>query len=186
MKVIKKIIYIVLIAAPLSCTVMKVSDRNQYGYYSESKSAVTSKFVNVNLDSLNSLILVPNNSFTKAMVEEIGYFENALTFIEFEKLIIADNKQDEIGSISGIIGLNIASRKYRSFLYLTVEVDNNDRKKVQLKLTNPKTSEDLFIAFVSYSPGWTGVYDNNTFNPLFNELIKYIETNSKTYSRTNN
>jgi hypothetical protein len=186
MKVIKNIVYIMLIAAPLSCSVMKVSDRNQYGYFNESKSAITIKLVNINLDSLNSLILVPNNSFTKGMVEEISYFDSTLTFEEFEKLIIVDNKQDEIGSISGIIGLNIASRKYRSFLYITIEIDNNDRKKVQLKLINPETSEDLFIAYVSYTPGWSGVYDNNTFNPLFNELIKYIEINSETYNRTKN
>ena len=35
----------------------------------------------------------------------------------------------------------------------------------------------------NYDIVWSGVYDTNTYNPLFNEFIKYIENNSKTYKR---
>lgn len=165
-----------------SCTVMKVSERNESGYFNSVKQAKTIKSEKVDLDNLKSLLLVPKSkdNFVEGMIKNINYFEQIMTFDDLEKEIIKNNKQDEVGNFEGRIGLHNASKKYRKFLYISIYQPND--KKIQLKLINPETTDEIFIAETNFDLVWSGVNDSNTFNPLFNELIKYIQSNSKTYT----
>lgn len=166
-----------------SCTVLKVSERNEKGYFSSVKQAQTIKSEKIDLDLRKGLILVPSgaDNFFVGMVKNINYFDQVVTGAELEKEIIKSGKQEEIGSMEGLIGLNNISKKYRKFLYL--KIHKPTQKKIQLTLIDPETAEDLFIAETSFDEVWSGVNDANTFNPLFNEFIKYIEANSKIYKK---
>jgi hypothetical protein len=162
-------------------TVLKVSDLNEKGYFYSSNQAGLIKSVNFDLDSNKQLLVVPNGAFMKGMAGKLIYFDRIITFDDLEKEIIKNNKQDEVGILSGKIGINNAYRKYKKFLYLKFEENQEVSNRLQLKLINPENFDEIFIGEIQYSTS-VGVYDGNTFNPLFNELIRYIKKNSKTYN----
>lgn len=164
-----------------NCTVQKVSEKQENGLFQATKEADIIVNKSFDLDSNKALIVVPNNVFTKGMIEKIGYFDKVITFDELEKEIIKDNKQDEVESLNGKIGINNAYRKYKKFLYLHFDSNKEKSRRIQLKLINPENFDELFVGDTLYDDFWVGVNDQNTFNPLFNALIKYIKSNSKTY-----
>ena len=164
-----------------SCTVMKVSNKKSNGYFAATKTAKTLVDQPFELDNHKQLLVVQNEPFMKGMAENIGYFDNVITFDELEKEIIKANMQDEVGSLIGKIGINTAYRKYKKFLYLKIE--REDKNRIQLKLINPETFEEIFIADTKFDLVWAGVNDGNTFNPLFNALIEYIKSNSNLYNQ---
>lgn len=166
-----------------SCTVMKVSDKNQDGFFQSSKKADILVNQAFDLDNNNQLLIVPNNTFMIGMAEKIGYFDRVITFDDLEKEIIKDNKQDEVGPLTGKIGINNAYRKYKKFLFLKFDDNKNKSKRLQLKLVNPENFDEIFVGDTLYDDFWVGVNDQNTFNPLFNALITYIKANSKTYGK---
>lgn len=51
----------------------------------------------------------------------------------------------------------------------------------QLILTNPDTLDDYFIVEKWFDYTWAGVSDHNTWYPLFNALVDYIDANSTTW-----
>ncbi len=168
----------------ISCgTVGKVSERQENGKFKATKTAKIIKSTPCDLDTQKTLLVVPNDKYMLGMAENLNYFDKVLKFEEFELEIIKAEKQEEVGSLSGKIGLCNAYNKYKPFLY--IQLDQNDEKSnyLQLKLINPKNAEELFITEIFMDFVWTGVNDQNTFNPLFNSLLEYIETNSKTFKR---
>ncbi|WP_033399036.1 hypothetical protein [Riemerella columbina] len=184
----KKIIYPLCLALTLgfmtnSCTVMKVSEKNDNGYFDSTKKAETVASIPFDLDANKSLLVVPSGGFMKGMAENIGYFDKVITFEELEKDIIRDNKQDEVGNTSGKIGINNIYRKYKKFLYLRFDESEQKKNRIQLKLINPENFDELFVGETLFDVVWSGVNDQNTFNPLFNSFIDYIEKNSKTYKK---
>lgn len=181
MKLIKLLFIFFIILNLKSCgTVLKVSDLNEKGYFFASNNAELIKSVDFDLDSNKQLLVVPNGAYMKGMAGKLNYFERIITLDDLEKEIIKNNKQDEVGVLSGKIGINNAFRKYKKFLYLKFEENLEVSNRLQLKLINPENFDEIFIGEIQYSTS-IGVYDGNTFNPLFNELIRYIKKNSKTY-----
>jgi hypothetical protein len=117
------------------------------------------------------------------MAKNLNYFEQVMTFDELEKEIIRNGKQDDVGSLSGRIGLSNAATKYKPFLYLHFENNAAKTNHLQFKLINPTTAEDLFVSEIKLDYLWAGVSDQNAYNPLFNSLLEYIQANSKTYNK---
>lgn len=165
-----------------SCgTYLKVSNLNEQGLFYATKESETIKSADYDLDSNKQLLVVPNSAYMKGMAEKLNYFEKVITFDDLEKEILKDNKQDEVGPLVGKIGINNAYRKYKKFLYLKFDDNKEKSKRIQLQLINPENFDEIFIGDTLYDEVWVGVFDSNTFNPLFNQLIKYIKKNSKTY-----
>lgn len=174
-----------LIFIASGCSVLKVSERGKNGYFSATKNANTIMAKSFNIDDHKELLLVPNGTYMNGMAGNINYFDKVITYDELETEIIKNGLQDEVGAIAGKIGLNNAYRKYKKFLYLRFDANKDQKNLLQLKLINPDNFDELFIAETLYDQVWSGVYDSNTFNPLFNEFIKYIQMNSATYKRIN-
>jgi hypothetical protein len=182
MKFFKAFPILLITLALNSCgSVMKVTDRNEKGFFYASKESETIKSVDFDLDSNKELLVVPNSVYMKGMAEKLNYFGRVITFDDLEKEIIKDNKQDEVGPLTGKIGINNAYRKYKKFLYLRFDDNKEKSSRIQLKLINPENFDEIFVADTYYDTVWVGAFDGNTFNPLFNELIKYIKKNSKNY-----
>jgi len=162
-------------------SVMKVSELNDKGFFYASKESETIISIDFDIDSNKKLLVVPNGVYMKEMAEKLNYFERVITFDDLEKEIIKDNKQDEVGPLTGKIGVNNAYRKYKKFLYLRFDDNKEKNSRIQLKLINPENFDEIFVGDTYYDTVWVGAFDGNTFNPLFNELIKYIRKSSKTY-----
>ncbi|WP_430400302.1 hypothetical protein [Flavobacterium sp.] len=179
----QKTLLLLITTLIVSCgSVMKVTDLNKNGYFNASKESETLKSIAFDLDSNKTLLVVPNGVYMKGMAEKINFFERVITFDDLEKEIIRANKQDEVGSLSGNIGINNAYRKYKNFLFLRFDANKEKSNRLQLKLINPENFEEIFVGDTYYDTVWVGAFDGNTFNPLFNELIKYIKSNSNTYN----
>lgn len=182
MKLSKALFLFIITIILNSCgSVMKVTELNEKGFFYASKESETIKSIDYDLDSNKQLLVVPNGVYMKGMAEKLNYFGKVITFDDLEKEIIKDNKQDEVGALTGKIGINNAYRKYKKFLYLRFDDNKEKNSRIQLKLINPENFDEIFIGDTYYDTVWVGAFDGNTFNPLFNELIKYIRKNSKTY-----
>ena len=178
----KNLTLFILLIVAFSCgTVGKVTELKENGKFAASKKAKTIKSIPFDLDSHKSLLVVPNNDYMLGMTKNIEYFNEVLKFEDFELAIIRDEKQEEVGALSGKIGLSNAYKKYKPFLYIRLDENEEKPNYLQLKLINPEKSEELFVAEIFMDFVWVGVYDKNTFNPLFNELIEYIKSNSATH-----
>jgi hypothetical protein len=161
----------------ISCTTFKVGQRDpKTGYFKTNSSApILESKDNINLDSLKSLVLVPNNQFLIGMTKNLNFFNEVISFEEMEQKIIAQNLQGEIPTINSLIGLSNAAKKYKPFLYLTMlSVPRDGQNFAQLKLFNPKSGEYLFVSEMRLAyPS-----DQGVFYPLFNALIDYLQTHS--------
>ncbi|MDR6301061.1 hypothetical protein [Mesonia maritima] len=180
----KSLLTVVLCLVLVSCgTIGKVTERQENGKFKATKKAETVKSEHFDLDSKKTLLIVPNGEYMLGMAKNLNYFERVITFEDFELEIIRAEKQEEVGSLSGRIGLSNAYNKYKPFLYIHLDNNEENANYLQLKLVNPKNAEELFVTEIYMDRVWVGVHDNNTFNPLFNGLIDYIEANSKTFNK---
>lgn len=182
----KSIIAIFLIAILSSaCTSMEVAKLDsKTGYFKTSSHASTIVSKQVDLDSLKQTLFIPDVDFVKGQMASIGYFSTLITQKDLEAEIIRNNLQDAIPDVSGRIGLNKAATVFRPFLQFRYSTRGSGNNQFgQFILTDPRTLEDIFVAEIHLDYVWAGVNDQTTWYPLFNELIKYIEANSKTYKK---
>lgn len=180
----KNILILISLLTILSCgTYGKVSDRQDNGMFKASKEAQTIVSIPFDLDSHKNLLVVQygDKDYWKDMVKNIMFFDRVIDWNDFEKEMVKDGKAEEIGSLDGRIAFANVYKKYKPFLYLSYIYNYNNSKYSRLQLINPKTAEELFIAEIQLDVIWAGATDENNRNPLYNEFIKYIKLNSKSY-----
>lgn len=163
-----------------SCVLQDPLKRKSYGYFYNTEKGITTKAVEVDLDTMKSILVVPDILDFKTMMKNIDYFDSIITLPELELEIIKADKHDEVGALAGRIGLNNAARFYKPFLYLDLEIDEANPKYLELHLTDPTKFENIFVAKVFIRGN---VSRSNLTYPLLNELILYIEEQSETYDR---
>lgn len=181
----KKLIFAGMVLLFSACTSMQVSEVDpQTGYFKAGKQAQTIVKKRVDLDSMKSLLLIPDEDFIRGQIENIKYFDEIMTYDDLEKEIIKNDLQDKITDVRNKIGINKASKEYKWFLWFRFDTRGSGNKKyAQFILTNPETLDDIFVSEIHLDYVVTGVNDQYTWYPLFNELIKYIEENSNTYRK---
>lgn len=163
-----------------SCSAPRNTQINQEGYFQASTKAKTIKNLAFDLDVNKQLLVVEDEDFLDGMFTHIKYFDRIITQDQFEQEIINENRQEELGSIAGKVGLSRAYRKYKKFLYLQYHcyIDpKSDARFLQLKLINPNNFEEVFVAERKVILAT----NQNIVNALLNELIDYIKQNSKNY-----
>lgn len=180
-----RIIPIALLSLLISaCSVGKVSPLEKTtGYFPAQSKATVITSKPVDLDSKKALILIPNNEFFKGQIANIKYFDQAMTLDDLEKAIIQNNLSEKIPTISEKIGLNNAAKHYKPFLYLYGETrrDNDHSYHGRYVLVDAVTMDELFVTETELDYAWKGVNDQYNWYPMFNALIDYIKSNSKTY-----
>ncbi|MEQ3662701.1 MAG: hypothetical protein ABNG96_08430, partial [Flavobacterium sp.] len=104
MKFIKTLIILICISTFTSCgTFNKTSKTNEKtGYFpaKKNKTVTIIKEEKISKDILKKLIIVPNDAYTLEMVKNLNFFDNIMTFEEFQKDIISKNLEDRIPSVS--------------------------------------------------------------------------------------
>lgn len=172
----------ILVSACSSLQVVEVSPDT--GYFPGTKKAAVTKSVDIDLDSLKGLVLVPDGDFTSNMVKNIGYFDEVITFEDLETLIIKNELTDQVSSVDDRIGLNKAAKAYKHFLWIRWDSRTDGSKEYkQLILTDPITLEEIFISETFLDFVWTGVNDRANWYPMMNSLVDYIKKNSKTFRK---
>lgn len=153
------------------------------GYFPTTVKAHVVKSVAIDLDSKKALLLA-GGGFTAPMVRNIGYFDKVIDLEQLQRQIVQQKLSEQIPSVSDPIGISNASKKLGGFLWLHWHnrVDGS-KKYMQLKLTDPTTLDDDFVAETYLDTFWTGVDDQHNTYPLINALIDYIKKNSKTFRK---
>lgn len=146
--------------------------------------ATTLKSETFDLDQRKELLVfVGNNDFVVDQIKTIGYFDEVLGREALEAAIIKADLVEKVPTVEGLIGLNNVAKKYKPFVYLDFDSrEEGANSYLQLVLTDASSMEELFRAERYLDTIWEGVNDRNTFYPLFNSLIKYIDENSEIYS----
>ncbi|KUM54662.1 hypothetical protein AR688_15375 [Rheinheimera sp. EpRS3] len=153
------------------------------GRFPTKNQATIVKSSPVDLDSMKSLLLLPDNDFVKGQIGNINYFNATITLDDLETLIIQNDLTEEVPSVREKIGINKAYKAYKPFLWLRFDTRReNGKEYAQFILTKPDTLEDIFVVEKHLDYVWAGVNDQNTWYPLFNAIVDYIDENSKTWS----
>jgi hypothetical protein len=176
---------VVLLLFLSGCSSMKVVPLDQKtGRYPTSSKATVVASKPIDLDSRKGLILVPNGDFFVGEVTNMGYFTQVITIDELEKAIVQKNLSDKVPSIHDAIGISNAAKYYQPFLWLHGKTHGSGTQTfAQFILTDPLTLDDLLVVETHLDYVWSGVNDQNNWYPMFNALIDYIQSNSKTYHR---
>lgn len=167
-----------------ACTNMQVATLDpETGRFPTKIQATIVKNVKTDLDSMKSLLLLPDNDFVIGQINNINYFDQAITTDELETLIITNDLTDKVPSVKDKIGINKAFKAYKPFLWLRFDTREDGNKMYgQFILTKPDTLEDIFIVEKYFDYVWVGVNDANTWYPMFNAIVDYIDNNSKTWA----
>lgn len=180
----RNILLIVLSGVLTACSSMKVAQLDpNTGRFPTKTAATVVKSEKVDLDAFKSLLLLPDNEFVKGQISNVKYFDNTITIDDLETLVITNNLTDKVPSVRDKIGINKAYHAYKPFLWLRFDTrEDNGKTYGQFILTKPDTLEDIFIVEKHFDYVWAGVNDQNTWYPMFNALVDYIDGNSSTWS----
>ena len=165
-------------------THMKVITLNpKTGRFPTRQKATVVTSVATDLDQCNSLLLMPDNEFVRGQVGNIRYFEDIMTLDQLESALIKNGSTDQVPSIQDDAGVHQACMAYKPFLWLQFKTrEVGDRVFAQFVLSRPNDAEALFLVERELEGQVAGVNDQNTWYPLFNALVAYIDANSRTWS----
>lgn len=97
----KKTLFMAFAAILLTaCSSLKVSKVDPAtGYFPSTKFAPVVKSTPVDLDTMKSLLLVPNSDFEYGQMKNIDFFDEVINFEELEKIIIKEQLTDQVPSL---------------------------------------------------------------------------------------
>ena len=174
----KPLLVICIVIIFSSCGTMGEATRTDIktGHFPTNRTATLVRSKWVNKDTLKKLLVVPNLDFWYTMGQNLNYFEEVMTYSDFQKNIIAKGLGDSIPSISDQIGLNRAYKFYRPFVVLSALItkENSIGKEFRLTLYDPSKVETIFENKIWVNNLWLRFTDQNTFFPLCNSLLDYL------------
>lgn len=140
------------------------------------KTVTILKKVEVNPDTLKTLIIVPDNEKIIKQVKEMSYFKEIKTIKELQQEIIAKGLTDKIPNVSDRIGLYNAYKYYKPFvmLYFSSEDKKLEGLRIRLNLFDPGRSDIIFQNEVRINLMWEGTSDKKTIFPLLKSLAEYL------------
>lgn len=165
-------------------THMQVTTLNpKTGRFPTRQEATVVTSVRTDLDKFKSLLLMPDNEFVRGQVHNIYYFDETMTVEQLEDAIANNGLTGQVSSILDNAGIHQAFHAYRPFLWLRFKTREEGGKVfAQFVLIKPDDLQELFLVEQELDYQVAGVDDQNTWYPLFNALVGYIDANSKTWS----
>ena len=140
-----------------------------------------------------------NSNFKTDNVKQLkvlNYFNEVISFDDLEQLVISNNLQSKVTTLSNWGGVRDLYRSYKPFLVIHFKCVENGNISYRLIVTNPDTLENVFVSEVEVHSktgyGLMGLltlgagmnsgnrctgYDQDTRYPLFNSLITWINQN---------
>ncbi len=180
MKAIKILSIGILITLIVSCgTFEKATTQNQEtNYFPAKKHKIPTVLIEkkANPDTLKSLLVVPTTDYWLQMGKNLDYFNEVLTYDQFQNEIVKNDLSEKIPSLSDKVGLNRAYKYYKPFviLDLTKIQKPNDGWYAGLKLYDPSKGDVIFQNEIKLNLMWDGWTDQGTMFPLYNSLLDYL------------
>lgn len=159
------------------------------------RDAIPASAIKVNkpfdVDSARGLLFVRSNlaelesydSYFENQIEKLGFFTEVVRKDAFERLLIQRGVADQVPSVDGFVGLANAYKAFGPFLVVDFDIEGDVGYQVRLKMSvyDPKDASELLTVNHQVT-NWAGL-DSVLFQPMFNVLVDYIETNSKTFRK---
>ena len=171
----------VLIAFLTSCgTFEKATKMNPNTNYFDAKkkkqeSVVVLKKVPVDADKLKTLLVVSTTDYWLQMGQNLNYFNEVLTYDQFQSAIVREGLSEKIPNVSDKVGLNRAYNIYKPFVILNLtKVKKENGWFAGLTLYDPSRAETIFENEIWLNLMWDGWTDQGTMFPLFNSLLDYL------------
>lgn len=167
-----------------ACTHMKITTLNpKTGRFPTRQEATVVISVATDLDKFKTLLLMPDNEFVHGQVSNIRYFDETMTVEQLKDAIGKNGLTDQVPSVLDNAGIHLAYTIYKPFLWLCFKTrEEGDKVFAQFVLIKPDDQQELFMVERELDYHVAGVNDQNTWYPLFNALVDYIDANSKTWS----
>ena len=139
------------------------------------ESVVVLKKVLVNADTLKTLLVVSTTDYWLQMGQYLNYFDEVLTYDQFQTAIIKAGLSEKIPNVSDKVGLNRAYSIYKPFVILNLtKVKKEGGWFAGLTLYDPSRAETIFENEIWLNLMWDGWTDQGTMFPLFNSLLDYL------------
>ncbi len=137
------------------------------------------------VDGASKLLFIRTNfenseivsAYFEDSIEKFGYFERVMRKDEFERFLIANKLQDEVGDVGGFASLSKAAGKIGDFLFVDIDLTAMGYD-VTTKLTvyNARDARELYQ--VEYQVfNWAGL-DGVLFQPVMNGFFDWVDANS--------
>ena len=140
-----------------------------------------------------------NSNFKTDNVKQLkvlNYFNEVISFDDLQQLVVSNNLQSKVTTLSNWGGVRDLYRSYKPFLVIHFKCVESGNISYRLIVTNPDTLENVFVSEVEVHSktgyGLMGLltlgagmnsgnrctgYDQDTRYPLFNSLITWINQN---------
>ncbi|BCK88721.1 hypothetical protein MIZ01_2527 [Sideroxyarcus emersonii] len=140
-----------------------------------------------------------NSNFKTDNVKQLralNYFRDVIGFDDLQQLVVSNNLQNKVTTLSNWGGVRDLYRSYKPFLVIHFKCIESGDIFYRLTVTNPDTLENVFVSEVEVHSkvgyGLMGLftlgagmnsgnrctgYDSDTRYPLFNSLILWINQN---------
>ncbi len=167
-----------------ACTHMRITERNpKTGRFPTRKVASVVKSVKTDLDRYKSLLLLPDNDFVRGQINNINYFEETISVEQLEEAIVEKGLRDQMPSIRDQVGIRKAITAHKPFLWLQFKTRHVGALVFgQFVLIRPDDLEELFVVEKEFDYAVAGVNDQNTWYPMFNAMVDYIDLNTVSWS----
>jgi hypothetical protein len=107
--------------------------------------------------------------FFRDQIAALGYFDDVLSYPDVQRLIIQRNLADKIPKPNSLEGMRVLYEEYKPCLWVHKSVVNASIGSfdVRLIVTNPETSEDVFVA-ERHSSMFSDFTDSNSISDFLN------------------
>jgi hypothetical protein len=191
MRIVSTVAAVLLAALTAACTTtfeVKDIDPGTQRFKTDSvlPPAAIKTSVAFDVDQTTRLLFIRTNfedadvvsAYFEDSMKKFGYFERVMRKDEFERFLIANKLQDEVGDVSGFASLSKAAGKIGDFLFVDIDLSAMGYD-VTTKLTvyNARDARELYR--VEYQVfNWAGL-DGVLFQPVMNGFFDWIDANSK-------
>ena len=187
----KKYLYAILISlwvlscGPFSLSMPKpLNSKTHYFDVNKNAEVTVVTEVLVNADTLKSLLVVPNGDYFLEMGKNLGYFNEVMTYLQFENKIL------ELGDTLDLrlespdkLKLNKAATLYKPFVIMKEPKhyqDENYAFATGLIIYDPLRGETIFQNKI-LTKNALYIYKNKILLPLYNSFLNYLRQQNKNH-----
>lgn len=141
----------------------------------------------VALGPAKRLAVVTSGDFAVEQLRALKLFDEVISVEDAERIVIARGLTDKVLSLKDGVGQYMFATLYQPYVLVSSHRDVRKGKGamrwlvsdeyeqfIELRVTDPKTTQVLFSAEIEEDMRWKGVTVKNTYYPLFNELVTWM------------
>lgn len=131
-------------------------------------------FLRTEFEDLNDV-----SGYFEGSIEKFGFFDEVHQKDDFERYVILQGLQDDIGDISGFSSLSKAAGMMGDFMFadLDLEFGTGYQAEAIMSVYDARTATEVFKVQHKVT-NWAGL-DGPLFRPILNSFFDWIENNSQ-------